>query len=70
MCNLPNVTPTLVICLADPQIWAEFHLMKIGRYFDYGHTPAIKGDVYGGQKWLTALKIHIQEELKKKGGRG
>ena len=40
--------------------------MKIGRYLGHGHTPAIKGDVYGGQKWLTALKIHIQEELKKK----
>ena len=30
MCNMPKVAHILVTNFADPELWAEFHLMKIG----------------------------------------
>ena len=30
MCNMPMVAPILVTDFADPELWAQFHLMKFG----------------------------------------
>ena len=33
MCNMPKVAPILFTYFADPELWAEFHLMKMGHVF-------------------------------------
>ena len=64
MCNLPNVTPTLVICLADPELWAEFHLMKMGHAF-FTDASWLAKVMYGGKKWLKLSKLIFRRRKKR-----
>ena len=53
---MPKVAPILFTYFADPELWAEFHLMKMGHVF-FTDASWLAKVMYGGKKWLKLSKL-------------